>query len=67
MFSMFEVTIAIAARAASLVMLRIGGMLWTGLGWIGIASGVLAILGAFQLAAEGFIIASFIGVILEFI
>ncbi len=42
-------------------------MLWTGLGWIGIASGVLAILGAFQLAEEGFVIAGTIGVILEII
>ena len=67
MISVFLVTVGIAFIAFSLVMLRIGGMLWTGLGWIGIASGVLAILGAFQLAEEGFVIAATIGVILEII
>ena len=67
MISVFLVTVGIAFIAFSLVMLRIGGMLWTALGWIGIGSGVFAILGAFQLAAEGFVIAGTIGVILEII
>ena len=67
MISVFLGAIGISFIAFSLVMLRIGGMLWTGLGWIGIASGVLAILGAFQLAEEGFVIAGTIGVILEII
>ena len=67
MISVFLVTVGIAFIAFSVVMLRIGGMLWTGLGWIGIGSGIFAILGAFQLAAEEFAIAGLIGVILEII
>ena len=67
MISVFLGTIGISFIAFSLVMLRIGQTLWTGLGWIGIASGVFSILGAFALAAEGFVIAGFIGVVLEII
>ena len=67
MISVFLVTVGIAFISFSLVMLRIGGKLWTGLGWIGIGSGVFAILGAFQPAAEEFVIAGTIGVALEII
>ena len=67
MISVFLVAVGIAFIAFSLVMLRIGGRLWTGLGWIGIGSGVFAILGAFQPAAEEFVIAGSIGVFLEII
>ena len=65
MISVFLGTIGISFIAFSLVMLRIGQTLWTGLGWIGIGAGVFSILGAFQLAAEGFAIVGLIGVILE--
>ncbi|MEE8370175.1 MAG: DUF4386 family protein [Dehalococcoidia bacterium] len=67
MFAMFSITIAIATIAASLVMLRLGGRLWLGLGWVGIASGVLGIIGAFFLAAEAFETVSFISAILVLI
>ncbi len=67
MISMFLVTVGTSFIAFSLVMLRLGQRLWSVMGWIGIASGVLAILGAFQPAAEGFVIAGIIGVILEII
>ena len=67
LISVFLGTIGISFIAFSLVMLRIGQTLWTGLGWIGIGAGVFSILGAFQLAAEGFAIAGLIGVILEII
>ena len=67
MISVFLGSIGISFIAFSLVMLRIGQTLWTGLGWIGIGAGVFSILGAFQLAAEGFAIAGLIGVILEII
>ena len=67
MISIFLGTIGISFIAFSLVMLRIGQTLWTGLGWIGIGAGVFSILGAFQLAVEGFAIAGLIGVILEII
>ena len=67
MISVFLGTIGISFIAFSLVMLRIGQTLWTGLGWIGIGAGVFSTLGAFQLAAEGFAIAGLIGVILEII
>ena len=67
MISVFLGVIGISFIAFSLVMLRIGQTLWTGLGWIGIGAGVFSILGAFQLAAEGFAIVGLIGVILEII
>ena len=67
MISVFLGSIGISFIAFSLVMLRIGQTLWTGLGWIAIGAGVFSILGAFQLAAEGFAIAGLIGVILEII
>ena len=62
--SMFFVAIAIATIAASLLMLRVGRTLWSVLGWIGIASGVLGIVGAFALAEENLDIANFISFIL---
>ena len=64
MTAMFSVAIAIAA---SLVMLRIGRALWLVLGWIGIASGVMGIVGAFDLAEESLEIAFFISFILVII
>ena len=64
MTAMFSVAIAIAA---SLVMLRIGRALWLVLGWIGIASGVMGIVGAFDLAEESLGIAFFISFILVII
>ena len=66
-FSMFSIAIAIAQIAASLVMLRLRGPFWLGLGWVGIASGVLGIIGAFFLAAEAFETVDFISAILAFI
>ncbi len=67
MFTMFHVAIGIAFIAFSLVMLRLGQLLWTVLGWIGIVAAVLFIVGAFFLAAEGFVIAAIIATILEII
>ncbi len=67
MISMFLVAIGIAFIAFSLVMLWLGQLLWTVLGWIGIVAGVLFILGALALAAEGFMIAAIIGTIREII
>jgi hypothetical protein len=67
MSSMFFVAIAIATILASLVMLRVGGLFWTGLGWIGIVAGVVGIVGVFALAEEGFEIADFISAILTII
>ncbi len=64
MTAMFFVAISIAIIAASLVMLRLGGLLWTGLGWIGIASGVSGIVGVFDLAEEYLGIATLISSIL---
>ena len=66
LFTMFSITIAIATIAASLVMLRLSGRYWLGVGWVGIGSGVLGIIGAFFLAAEAFEIADFISTILVF-
>ena len=34
------------------MMLRLGGLLWLVMGWVGIASGVSGIIGAFELAEE---------------
>lgn len=67
MTAMFSVAIAIATIAASLVMLRIGRALWLVLGWIGIASGVMGIVAAFDLAEESLEIAFFISFILVII
>lgn len=67
MFAMFSVTISIAAITASLVMLRLGQRFWSVVGWIGIASGVLGIIGAFFLAAEAFETVDNISSILGFI
>lgn len=67
MISVFLVTIGTSFIAFSLVMLRIGQRFWTALGWIGVGAGVFSILGALQLAAEGFAFAGLIGVILEII
>ncbi len=67
MTAMFFVAIAIATIVASLVMLRIGALLWTGVGWIGIFAGVVGIVGVFSLAEEGFGLADFISAILTII
>ncbi len=67
MFVMFSITISIATIAASLVMLRLGQRFWSVVGWIGIASGVLGIIGAFFLAAEAFETVDFISTIVAFI
>lgn len=67
MTAMFFVTIAIATIAASLVMLRLGGLLWLVMGWVGIASGVIGIVGAFDLAEEYLGIGTLVSVILVLI
>ncbi len=67
MFVMFDVTIAIATIAASLVMLRLGQRLWSVVGWIGIASGLLGIFGAFFLAVEEFEVVDMVSGILAII
>ena len=67
MFVMFDVTIAIATLAASLVMLRLGQRFWSVVGWIGIASGLLGIFGAFFLAVEEFEVVDMVSGILAII
>jgi hypothetical protein len=62
-FSIFGITIAIATIVPSLVMLRLQGPFWLGVGWLGIIAGVLGILGAFFLASEVFEIIDFISII----
>ena len=67
MTAMFFVTIAITIIAASLVMLRVGSLLWLVMGWVGIASGVTGIVGAFDLAEEYLGIGNLISFILVLI
>lgn len=67
MTSMFFVAIAIATILASLVMLRLGGRFWVVVGWIGIASGVTGIIGAFFLVEDLLFIVDFISFILVII
>jgi hypothetical protein len=59
MTSLFFATSGIATAAAGLVMLRIEKTLWLVLGWIGIASGLISIIGAFSLAEQYLDIANF--------
>ena len=64
-FSAFAVTIAIGTLAASLVMLRAGGVLWRVVAWIGIVGAIVGFAAAFSPASSGLGIASAIHGILS--
>ena len=63
LFSMSDATLAVAILLSSIVMVHIGGRLWTALGWLGFVSAAAGFVASFMLALAPLEIAGFIAAI----